>query len=1162
MTVTNNFRLIVITMFSALVCMFSSFVSSSSLLGHTQSKIASSAAGGDLILSALLPMHLSRSDRDFVCDELYPDGTVLVEAVVFALREVHRRKLLPENITMGYEIRDTCGSVSISQRHTLDIVLETIKGKQVREYSNSSDTTPTREQHNGRLIPRQKVIAVLGAGNSELSTAVNSVLSAFGIPQIGFASTSRFLSDKARFPSFFRVVPSDSLQVKALVALFRKFSWNYVGLLVSDGDYGRPLGESFKSMAKVNGVCISFERLVPYDVTQASADAIIREVSSRTELEIIVIFVPELDIKTILSAILSVGLSNKTLIASDSWSKSTRNYDPRFASILKGTLGFANHDVHVREFEEYFLSLKPDANAWNPWFNETWERLFNCTLSKANFGRDSSQLTPVRESLEIRVKRNCNLSEEHLRRKQFTGFHRVFDVINAVFVVAHGVRQFCQKLVKNNDSSNGSTTPCLSAINPQELLEQLKGMTFPGYYGENIAFDNNGDVKGKYDLVNILSDLVAKDVGVWQEFEKRNILYANISNIEWNSAQGPQSVCARPCPPGMHRRPAESDPQCCWTCQRCLEGTVSNGSGAISCTPCGEHLISNSNRTACVFIPVNYLDWRSSWAVCIVVIALISMLVLIFVAVLFVRYANTPVVKASNRELSFLLCLGLLVTFLMPFAFAGKPSATKCTISQIMFCVGTALALSAILAKTCRIVLVFKTESRNQCRLLLKNKYEIALTLVLTFIELTYCLLWVAINPPGVKTIRITQTKRYLICEFDKWWYGGSHLLLVTLSLACTALAYKGRKLPKNFNEMKYIAMSMFTFNIIWVVFMVAQYGASLEYDAKINCFATITSSMMILVLLFGPKIFLMLFRPHLNRKEEFQEDARRYSFRHLGLLHVDLSRSSRSGSARSGSARSGSAQSLKRGSLSNLHLDSSNRLTRFSVPNDLNVLDRKRKMLHGYSPAVSSTHNLSVQGPTIIARLPKTPSKDHGLPENAEASNGHATPIAGKIVNHSTTGQPHIHIYWPETSYPGEKIVCNDRRAPLCLTYKREAGRLKEIPQRYFCDQCYHQTIKQFSLSLPNITITADGNSSDIDACVTETEPARSPFPVNDNSLKSTSSSSRSEQEDDAMQSTKAAEEPLYKARNCDCKKDFSWDNCDRDVLNAGYESARETNL
>ena len=1137
MMVTTNYRLIVITTFSALVCMSSSFVSSSSLLGYTQSKIASSAAGGDLILSALLPMHLSRSDRDFVCDELYPDGTVLVEAVVFALREVHRRKLLPENITMGYEIRDTCGSVLISQRHTLDIVLETMKEKQVREYSNSNNTTPTREQHNGHLIPRKNVIAVLGAGNSELSIAVNRLLSAFDIPQIGFASTSRLLSDKARFPSFFRVVPSDSLQVKALVALFRTFSWNYVGLLVSDGDYGRPLAESFKSMAKVNGVCISFERLIPYSVTQASADAIIREVSSKTELEVIVILVSELDIKTILSAILSVGLSNKTLIASDSWSKSTRNYDPKFATILKGTLGFANHDVHVREFEKYFLSLKPDANAWNPWFNETWEHLFNCKLSKANF--------------EIQVKRNCNLSEEHLSRKQFTGFHRVFDVINAVFVAAHGVRQFCQKLMKNNDSSNGSTTPCLSAINPQELLEQLKGMTFPGYYGEDIAFDNNGDVKGKYDLVNIPSDLVAKDVGVWQEFEKRDILYANVSNIEWNSAQGPQSVCARPCPPGMHRRPAESDPQCCWTCQRCLEGTISNGSGATSCTPCGEHLISNSNRTACVFIPVNYLDWRSSWTVCIVVIALISMLVLIFVAVLFVRYANTPVVKASNRELSFLLCLGLLATFLMPFAFAGKPSATKCIISQTMFCVGTALALSAVLAKTCRIVLVFKTESRNQGRLLLKNKYEIALTLVLTFIELTYCLLWVAINPPGVKTIRVTQTKRYLICEFDRWWYGGSHLLLIILSLACTALAYKGRKLPKNFNEMKYIAMSMFTFNIIWVVFMLAQYGASLEYDAKINCFATITSSMMILLLLFGPKIFMMLFRPQLNRKEEFQEDARRYAFRHSGMLHADLSRSS----------RSVSAQSLKRGSLSNLHLNSNDRLTRFSVPNDLNVLDRKRKMLHGYSPAVASTNNL-FQGSPTIARLPKTPSKGRGVPENVEESNGHATPIAGKIMNHATTGQPHVHIYWPETSYPGEKIVSKDRRAPLCSTYNREAGGLKEIPRRYFCDQCYHQTIKQFSLSLPNITITAAGESSDNGACVTETEPARSPFPVNDNSLKSTSSSSRCGQEVDAMQSTKAAEEPLYKARNRDCKKDFSWDNCDRDVLKAGYESARETNL
>lgn len=1125
-------RLIVITMFYALA----------SLLGYTHSKIASSA-GGDLILSALLPMHSSRSERD-LCDELYHDGTVLVEAIVFALREVHRQKLLPENITMGYEIRDTCGSVLISQRHTLDIVLEAMKEKQAREYSNN--TEPTLEQHSSR-IPRKQVIAVLGAGNSELSIAVNRVFSAFGIPQIGFASTSRFLSDKTRFPSFYRVVPSDSLQVKALIALFRKFSWNYVGLLVSDGDYGRPLAESFTSMAKVNGVCISFERLVPYGVTQARADAIVREVSSKTELEIILILVTELDIKTILSAILNVGLSNRTLVASDSWSKSTRNYDSKFAAILKGTLGFANPDVHVREFEDYFLSLKPNANTWNPWFNETWERLFDCKLL------DSSRQTTVRKSLEIQGKR-CNLSEEHLSRKQFTGFHRVFNVINAVFVVAHGVRQFCQNALKNNESSNRrSITPCLSALNPQQLLEQLKGMTFPGYYGEDIAFDKNGDVKGQYDLVNILSNLVAKNVGVWQEFDKRDILYANVTNIEWNSAQGPKSVCARPCPPGMHRRQSTSDPQCCWTCQRCLEGTMSNGSGATSCTPCGEHLMSNSNRTACVFIAVNYLDWRSSWTVSVVVIALISMLVLTFVAVLFFRYANTPVVKASNRELSFLLCLGLFATFLVPFTFAGKPSATKCTISQVMFCVGSALALSAIFAKTLRIVLVFRTESRYQNRvnrLLLKNRNEIALTLVLTFIELTYCLLWVAINPPGVKTTRVTHTKRYLICKFDKWWYGGSHLLPITLSLACTALAYKGRKLPKNFNEMKHIAMSMFTFNIVWVVFMVAQYGASLEYDANVNCFAIITSSMMILVLLFGPKVFLMLFRPQLNRKEEFQEDARRYAFRHSGVLDADLSRSS----------RTVSVLSLKRGSISNSLLNNNLRGvgTRLSVPNDLNVLERKRKMLNEYSPAASS-HNL-FQDYRTIPRLPNTPSKGPGPAENSDAANGHGTPIVGKIKHRATDDQP-LAYSWPKTSHPGEQIITVDRRAPLYSTHKRETDRLKEIRRRYFRDQFYHQTIKEFSVSLPNITITADGNCADITACVTEKETARSPFAVNDNSLKSTSSSSKSQHEDDAMQSTKAAEE-LCKARKNDCKKSFSWDNCDTDILKAGYESARETNL
>ena len=876
--------------------------------------------GGDLILGAMLPIHLSKAG---LCSGLYVDGIMLVEAIIFALREVNNRKLLPEEINFGYEIRDTCNSVIVAQRHTLDIIIEEELGRN-NEYTNDSKDSILMYSTRDYKQSRNSLIAVIGAGNSEISIAVNRVLSAFNIPQIGFASTSRYLSEKLRFPSFFRTVPSDTYQVQGLIALFQKFSWNYVGILVSDGDYGRPLADSFRSSAKNKGICITHERLVPFHVDLENAKSIVRELNSKINIEIIVILLPEPDVKTLLLAMLEIGLTNKTLIASDSWSKAIK--DLKFSSIVAGTLGFAHHYTQVKEFEEYFFDLKPNTNSWNPWFNETWEYLFDCVLTTEN-------VDPNKTFTSGNVKKLCDLEKQHFKREHFTRFHYVSNILNAVLAIANGIQNFYKK--ENN----------LFSLSSLELLKSLKELTFQKYDGDNITFDKNGDIRGKYNLVNIHPELITQNVGIWNG---EYLELGDLKKIWWNTAQRnvPKGVCSLTCHAGWHKRTSNVDPQCCWTCQRCHAGMISNRSGTTQCIPCPEDHMANLNQTACVYIPLNYLDWQSFWTVSIVILALISITILSFVVMLFIRYLNTPVVKSSNRELSFLLCIGLFMTFLVPFVCAGKPTNFKCIISQVMFCVGCALALSAMLFRTLRIVLLF--EFKIQRRWLLKNKYQIAMTLVLTFAELTYCLLWVAVKPPGVRTANITPTKRYLVCEFDKYWYSGSHLLLVFLSVMCMILAVRGRKLPKNFNEVRHIGLSMFTFNIVWVVFMCAQYGASLEYDVKINCFAMIISSLMILLPLFGPKVFVLLFRAHLNKKEEFEAAVSRFSF---GLPNGDWS---------------GSASSFRRGSSVTF------RTAPISNDQFLNVVsdDLKRMRSHSFDAMASRLYQKTY-------RLPKRSSKE-----------------------------------------------------------------------------------------------------------------------------------------------------------------------------------------
>ena len=91
------------------------------------------------------------------------------------------------------------------------------------------------------------VVGVVGAACSGASMAANAVLSAAGIPQVSYASTSPALSDATAYPDFFRVVPSDALQGQALSAVVQADmpADGTVGLVHMTNAYGSGLADAF-----------------------------------------------------------------------------------------------------------------------------------------------------------------------------------------------------------------------------------------------------------------------------------------------------------------------------------------------------------------------------------------------------------------------------------------------------------------------------------------------------------------------------------------------------------------------------------------------------------------------------------------------------------------------------------------------------------------------------------------------------------------------------------------------------------------------------------------------------------------------------------------------------------------------------------------------------
>nr|7EPE_A Chain A, Metabotropic glutamate receptor 2 [Homo sapiens]7EPF_A Chain A, Metabotropic glutamate receptor 2 [Homo sapiens] len=106
-------------------------------------------------------------------------------------------------------------------------------------------------------------------------------------------------------------------------------------------------------------------------------------------------------------------------------------------------------------------------------------------------------------------------------------------------------------------------------------------------------------------------------------------------------------------------------------------------------------------------LPQEYIRWGDAWAVGPVTIACLGALATLFVLGVFVRHNATPVVKASGRELCYILLGGVFLCYCMTFIFIAKPSTAVCTLRRLGLGTAFSVCYSALLTKTYRIARIF-----------------------------------------------------------------------------------------------------------------------------------------------------------------------------------------------------------------------------------------------------------------------------------------------------------------------------------------------------------------------------------------------------------------------------------------------------------------------
>ncbi|XP_076853585.1 extracellular calcium-sensing receptor-like [Brachyhypopomus gauderio] len=801
---------------------------------------------GDFIIGGIFTIHYYTNSEQNTYTRLPPhlqcSGSIdfrqlrFARGMEFAIREINNRTDLLQDITLGFQIYDSCSDVQMATKAGF-------------QFANGLDSILT-ESNSCSVSSAAHVTAIVGDSASTPTIAMAGTFGLFGIPQVSHLASCACLSDKRQFPAFFRTVPSDHHQAAALARLVKLFGWTWIGAVRSDTDYGNYGMAAFLKAAQEEGICVEYSeayfRTQPHNKLERVANII-----RRSTARVVVAFLAAGDMRFLLEELARKPLPPLQWIGSEAWIT-----HPEFLryNMCAGAIGFGIPRSLIPGLREFLLDLSLAQVLKSPLLMEFWESSFSCSLK----GK-----TGVREcdgSEDIRALQNPYTDTSQLRVTNL--------VYKATFAIAHAIHA----VICNN-------TQCDKTIKftPWQIYEQLKRVNFTTKNGYQVNFDSKGDPSALYELTNWQfkkdGTLDFVPVGYYDASRPSGQEIGISSMITWVGGQTevPVSVCSESCPLGTRKAVQKGRPVCCYDCVPCAEGEISNKTDSLDCLCCPPEFWPNARQDVCLPKPVEFLSWDDTLGITLTVFSIAGTFMSVCVTAVFYKHRTSPIVRANNSELSFLLLFSLTLCFLCSLTFIGRPSEWSCMLRHTAFGITFVLCISCVLGKTIVVLMAFRATlpGSNVMRWFGPPQQRLSV-LGFTFIQVLICVLWLKISPPfPFQNLKLYKEKIILECHLGStigFWAVLGYIAFE--AFLCFILAFLARKLPDNFNEAKFITFSMLIFCAVWITFIPAYVSSPGKFTVAVEIFAILASSFGLIICIFAPKCFIIVFRPEQNTKK------------------------------------------------------------------------------------------------------------------------------------------------------------------------------------------------------------------------------------------------------------------------------------------------------
>ncbi|XP_029140393.1 vomeronasal type-2 receptor 26-like [Protobothrops mucrosquamatus] len=342
----------------------------------------------------------------------------------------------------------------------------------------------------------------------------------------------------------------------------------------------------------------------------------------------------------------------------------------------------------------------------------------------------------------------------------------------------------------------------------------------------------------------------------------------------------PRSLCNDNCHSGSSRAKIEGKPFCCYECSPCPEGKITSQKDMDNCLPCPEGQYPNNNHDSCLPKHIVFLSYEDPLGISLATVTIIFACIATVVLGIFIKYQDTPIVKANNRNITYLLLVSLVLSFLCSLLFIGKPEKITCLLRQTAFGIVFSVVISCILAKTIIVILVFMASvPGSKMRQWLGKQLDNYIVVSCSLIQVIVCTVWLVTSPPYPSAdMNLVSDKIILGCnEGSTLMFYCVLLYLLFLAIVGFSVAFQARHLPDSFNETKFIFFSLLWFCNVWLSFFPTYLSTKGKYMMAVEIFSILSSSAGLLGCIFFPKCFVILLRPNLNTKKQLMT-GKKYS--------------------------------------------------------------------------------------------------------------------------------------------------------------------------------------------------------------------------------------------------------------------------------------------